>query len=129
MGCNWERDPAHAIRWDWKRDMAITVNGRDMKDAVIKTDQYEMRILELLPDHLKLSIKETAGHPFNFVPRFVTLVYPEGPLNARDTGIIVVAAGKTVEPIIEFERKIRIETFIRMELQYARKKLATIAVE
>ena len=109
--------------------MAITVNGKDMKDAVIKTEQFEMRILELLPDHLKLSIKETAGQPFNFVPRFVTLVYPEGPLNAKDTGIIVVGAGKTIETVIAFERKIRIETFIRMDLQYARKKLATIAVE
>lgn len=122
-------ETAHAIRWDWRGDMAITVNGKEMKDAVIKTDQYEMRILELLPDHLKLGIKETAGQPFNFVPRFVTLVYPEGPLNAKDTGIIVVGAGKTIEPVIQFERKIRIETFIRMELQYARKKLATIAVE
>ncbi len=118
-----------AIRWDWRDDMAITVNGKDIKDAVIKTDQFEMRILELLPDHLKLSIKETAGQAFNFVPRFVSLLYPEGPLNARDTGIIVVGAGKTVEPVVTFERKIRIETFIRMDLQYARKKLATIAIE
>ena len=83
--------------------MAITVNGKDMKDAVIKTEQFEMRILELLPDHLKLSIKETAGQPFNFVPRFITLVYPEGPLNAKDTGIVVVGAGRTIEPVIAFE--------------------------
>ena len=109
--------------------MAITVNGKDMKDAVIKTEQYEMRLLELLPVHLKVSIKETAGQPFNFVPRFVTLVYPEGPLNAKDTGIIVVGSGKTIEVVIEFEKRIRIETFIRMDLQYARKKLATIAIE
>ena len=109
--------------------MAITVNGKDMKDAVIKTEQYEMRLLELLPVHLKVSIKETAGQPFNFVPRFVTLVYPEGPLNAKDTGIIVVGSGKTIEVVIEFEKRIRIETFIRMDLTYARKKLATIAVE
>ena len=109
--------------------MAITVNGKDIKEAVIKTDQFEMRLLELLPDHLKLSIKETAGQSFNFVPRFVVLVYPEGPLNAKDTGILVVGAGRTIEPIITFERKIRIETFIRMDLTYARKKLATIAVE
>jgi hypothetical protein len=109
--------------------MAITVNGKDMKDAVIKTEQYEMRILELMPAHLKVSIKETAGQPFNFVPRFITLVYPEGPLNAKDTGIIVVGSGKTIEAVIEFEKRIRIETFIRMDLTYARKKLATISVE
>jgi hypothetical protein len=109
--------------------MAITVNGKDMKDAVIKTDQYEMRILELIPDYLKLSIKETAGQPFNFVPRFVSLVYPEGTLNAKDTGILVVGRDRTIEPVITFERKIRIERFIRMDLLYARKKLATIVVE
>jgi hypothetical protein len=63
--------------------MAITVNGKDIKDAVIKTEQFEMKILELLPDHIKVSIKETAGQPFNFVPRFVTLVYPEATVNAK----------------------------------------------
>jgi hypothetical protein len=109
--------------------MAITVNGKDIKDAVIKTEQFEMRILELLPDHMKVSIKEVAGQPFNFVPRFVTLVYPEAPLNAKDSGIVSVGVGRTIEVNIEFERRIRIETFIRMDLQYARKKLATIAVE
>jgi hypothetical protein len=109
--------------------MAITVNGKDIKDAVIKTEQFEMKILELLPDHIKVSIKETAGQPFNFVPRFVTLVYPEATVNAKDTGIVVVGARRTIEAVIEFEKRIRIETFIRMDLQYARKKLATIAVE
>jgi hypothetical protein len=109
--------------------MAITVNGKEMKDAVIKTDQFEMRILELTPDHLKVSVKETAGQPFNFVPRFMTLAYPEAPLNAKDSGIVAVGVGRTVELTIQFERRIRIETFIRMDLQYARKKLATIAVE
>jgi hypothetical protein len=120
---------AHVIRSAWRGDMAITVNGKDIKDAVIKTEQFEMMILELLPDHLKVSIKETAGQPFNFVPRFVALVYPEGAVNAKDTGIVVVGARKTIEATIEFEKRIRIETFIRMDLQYARKKLATIAIE
>jgi len=31
--------------------MALRVNGKDIKDAIIKTDQFEMRILELTPDH------------------------------------------------------------------------------
>lgn len=117
------------IRSAWRGDMAITVNGKDIKDALIKTEQFEMKIVELLPDHLKVSIKETVGQPFNFVPRFVTLVYPEGAINAKDTGIVVVGARKTIEATIEFEKRIRIETFIRMDLQYARKKLATIAIE
>ena len=59
----------------------------------------------------------------------MTLVYPEAVVNARDTGIVVVGARRTIEAVIEFEKRIRIETFIRMDLQYARKKLATIAIE
>jgi len=58
--------------------MALRVNGKDVKEAIIKTDQFEMRILELTPDHLKVTVKETSGHPFNFVPRFFEMIYPEG---------------------------------------------------
>ena len=109
--------------------MALRVNGKDMKDAVIKTDQFEMRILELIPDHLKASIKDSSGHPFNFVPRFIEMIYPEKSIGAKDTGIMTVGAGKTIEPVIEFKEKLRIETFIIMELRYARKKLASITLE
>jgi hypothetical protein len=109
--------------------MAVRVNGKDMKDAVIKTDQFEMRILELIPDHLKVAIKEISGHPFNFVPRFVEMIYPEKSIPARDTGIISVGAGKAIETLIEFREKLRIETFVTMELRYARRKLASIAIE
>jgi len=37
--------------------------------------------------------------------------------------------GKTVETLVEFREKLRIETFVTMELRYARKKLASITVE
>jgi hypothetical protein len=109
--------------------MAVRVNGKDMKDAVIKTDQFEMRILELIPDHLKVGIKEVSGHPFNFVPRFLEMIYPEKSIAARDTGVISVGVGKVIETLIEFQQKLRIETFVTMELRYARKKIATIAIE
>jgi hypothetical protein len=109
--------------------MAIRVNGKDMADAVIKTAQFEMKILELIPDHLKLSVKGISGEAFNFVPRFLSMVYPDRPVNAKDTGILVVGAGKTVETAIEFQEKLRIERFTNMELRYARAKLATITVE
>ena len=109
--------------------MALRVNGKDMKDAVIKADQFEMRILELIPDHLKVSVKESNGHPFNFVPRFLEMVYPDKTVAAKDTGIIALGAGKTIEQVIEFQARLRIETFLIMELRYARKKLATIALE
>ena len=109
--------------------MALRVNGKDMKEAVIKTDQFEMRILELTPDHLKVSVKEISGHPFNFVPRFLEIIYPEKSIAARDAGIISVGAGKTIETVVQFQEKLRIETFVTMELRYARRKLASITVE
>ena len=109
--------------------MAIRVNGKDMKDAVIKTDQFEMRILELIPDHIKVTVKESAGRSFNFVPRFLEMVYPDKTIAAKDAGIVSLAAGKTMERVIEFEQRLRIEAFLMMDLRYARKKLATIMVD
>ena len=100
-----------------------------MKDAVLKTDQFDMRILELIPNHMKVSVKESSGHPFNFVPRFLEMVYPEKSIPAKDTGIIALGAGKTIEQVIEFRERLRIEAFLMMDLRYARRKLATITVE
>jgi hypothetical protein len=109
--------------------MAIRINGKDMKDAVIKADQFEMKILEFIPDHVKASIKGTSGQSFNFVPRFMTMVYPDKTIEARDTGIMVVRPGSPIEPVIQFREKLRIEAFLTMELRYARQKLASIVVE
>ena len=109
--------------------MALRINGKDMKDAVLKTDQFDMRILELIPNHMKVSVKEISGHPFNFVPRFLEMVYPEKSIPAKDTGIIALGAGKTIEQVIEFRERLRIEAFLMMDLRYARRKLATITVE
>jgi hypothetical protein len=109
--------------------MALRINGKDMKDAVLKSEQFEMRILELIPDHMKIVVKESSGHPFNFVPRFLEIVYPEKSIAAKDTGILALGVGKSVERVIEFQERLRIETFLMMDLRYARKKLATIVVE
>jgi len=109
--------------------VALRINGKDIKDAVLKTDQFEMRILELVPDHMKVTVKETSGHPFNFVPRFVEMVYPEKTIAAKDTGIVALDVGKSIEQVIEFKERLRIETFLMWELRYARRKLATIVVE
>ena len=100
-----------------------------MKDAVLKADQFEMRILELIPDHIKVTVKENSGHPFNFVPRFLEMVYPDKSIPAKDTGIIALGVGKTIEQVIEFRERLRIEAFLMMDLRYSRKKLATITVE
>jgi hypothetical protein len=109
--------------------VALRVNGKDMKDAVLKTDQFEMRILELTPDHIKVQVKESTGHPFNFVPRFLEMAYPEKVIGAKDTGILAVGAGKSVEEVIQFQERLRIESFLMMDLRYAKKKLATITVD
>ena len=109
--------------------MALRINGKDMKDAVLKADQFEMRILEFIPDHMKINVKESAGHAFNFVPRFLQIVYPDKIVNAKDTGIVALGVGKSMDQVIEFQERLRIETFLMMDLRYARKKLGTIVVE
>jgi len=63
------------------------------------------------------------------VPRFFEIVYPEKVVAAKDQGIIAVAAGKSVEHVVVFQEKLRIETFLMMDLRYARKKLGTISIE
>src|SRR5262245_40836318 len=100
-----------------------------MKDAVLKADQFELRILDLIPARMKVQVKESSGHPFNFVPRFFEIVYPEKTIGAKDAGIIAIGTGKTIEQVIEFQENLRIETFLMMDVRYARKKLATIVVE
>lgn len=109
--------------------MSVKINGKDMKDAVIKTDQYEMKILEITPDHVKVSVKDTYGEAFNFVPRFISIAYPDRTINAKDEGIVVVGSGKTVEHVIQFAEKLRIERFTSMKLLYAKRKLADITIE
>ena len=109
--------------------MALRINGKDMKDAVLKTDQFEMRVLELVPDHMKVNVKESTGHPFNFVFRFVEIVYPEKTISAKESGSIALSAGKSVDVVITFQERVRIEAFLTFELRYARKKLATIVLE
>ncbi len=110
--------------------MAILVNGKDMKDAVIKTENYEMRITELTPEGMKLSLKETYGEAFNFVPRFITIVYPDTrTIAAKDTGIVVVPRKETAQASIQFAEKLRIERMMSFELRYARRKLAEISIE
>jgi len=118
-----------AIRCHLEVEVAIRVNGKDMKDAVLKTDQFEMRILEFIPDHMQVNVKESSGHPFNFVPRFLEIVYPDKTIGAKDTGIIALGIGNSSEQVIEFRERLRIEVFLMMDLRYARKKLATIVVE
>jgi hypothetical protein len=109
--------------------MAIRINGKEMKDAVLKTDQFEMRILEIVPDHMKIQVKDASGHPFNFVPRFLELVYPDKTVGVKDNGIVAVGAGKSIEQAVQFQERIRIESFLMADLRYARKKLATIVWE
>lgn len=108
--------------------MAILFNGKPMKDVVLKTDQFEMRILEFLPDRMRIQVK-SVGQPFNFAPRFLEIAYPEKVIPVKDAGIVALGAGKTVEQVVQFQERLRIESFLMMDLRYARRKLATISVE
>jgi len=109
--------------------VAVRINGKDMKDAVLKSDQFEMRILELVPDRMRIQVKESGGHPFNFVPRFLEMAYPDKVIAAKDSGIVPMRVGGSVEQVVVFQERLRIEAFLMMELRYARKKLATISVD
>src|SRR5262249_14864265 len=109
--------------------MALRINGKDIKDVVLKTDQFELRILDLIPAQMKVQVKESAGHPFNFVPQFFEMVYPEKTIGVKDSGIVAVGVGKSLEQVLEFKERLRIETFLMWDLRYAKKKLATITVE
>ena len=109
--------------------MALRINGKDMKDAVMKTDQFEMRILDFIPDRMRINVKESSGHPFNFVPRFLEVVYPDKVIGVKDGGIVGLGAGKSVEQVVMFQERLRIEPFLMWDLRYAKKKLATIVVE
>jgi hypothetical protein len=107
---------------------ALRINGKDMKEAVIRTDQFEMRILELIPDRMRIQVKEVAG-PFNFALRFLEMVYPDKTVPAKDAGIVPLGAGRTVELTVVFQERLRIEAFLMMDLRYARRRLATISVD
>lgn len=110
--------------------MAIIVNGKDMSVAVMKTDQFEMRLLELTPDGMKVRVNAVTGEAFSFVPRFMSIIYPDTKtVNAKDTGVTTVPAKQAVEVTIQFTEKIHMERMMSFELRYARKRLAEISIE
>ena len=109
--------------------MAIIVNGTDMKEAVIKTEQFEMRVLDLTPDFLKVNVTGISRDAFNFVPRFITIVYPEKTVSARDAGPIAIRPKESAQVSISFREKLRIEKFLPFDLRYTNKRLATISIE
>ncbi len=110
--------------------MAIRVNGKDMKEAVIKTDQFEMRLLEMTSGHMKVSVKDIVGEAFRFAPRFISIAYPDTKVvNGKDSGTATVPAKQAVEVMIEFAEKLHMEPFMTFELRYARRRLAEISIE
>lgn len=132
MDFAWAAEKVLAIRSEFGKSglMIIRINGKDMKDAVLKTDQFEMRVLELTPDYMKVSIKDLHRESFSFVPRFIGIYYPEGrTVNGKDSGPTTVPADKEIEITIEFEAKIRVEMLVSFDLLYARRKLATVSIE
>ena len=110
--------------------MAIRINGKDMKDAVIKTTQYEMRISELMPDHMNITVTDISGESFSFVPRFLQIAYPDSKvINVKDTGVMVIRAKQSVSATAEFAEKLRMEVLMSFTLLYSRRRLAEITIE
>jgi hypothetical protein len=110
--------------------MTIRINGKDMKEAVLRTDQFEMRLLELTSEYMKATVRDIHRESFSFVPRFVSVYYPEGEtINGKDTGSVTIAGDKPVEVTVEFQDRIRVEMLVAFDLLYARRKLATISIE
>ena len=62
--------------------MVIKIDGKLMDEAVIRTQQMELRILEIVEDRIEFDVREIYGEPFKFVPRFFKLVYSDGSIIA-----------------------------------------------
>ena len=110
--------------------MAIKINGKDMKEAVITTDQYEMRFSDISGDSMKVTVKETYGEGFSFVPRFFKAVYPDKTtIPAKLGDAIPVGSGKTIEHTVVFQGKLRLDKGTSFQLIYGTKKLADVKIE
>jgi hypothetical protein len=79
---------------------------------------------------MKVTVNATTGEAFSFVPRFMSIIYPDSKtVNARDTGVTTIPAKQAVEVTIQFAEKIHMERLMSFELRYARKRLAEIIIE
>lgn len=112
--------------------MPIKINGKDLKDAVIKTDQFEIRISEIAGDTIKMSVKDVYGEAFTFVPRFFRVVYPDKTtIAAKDVATIPVPTSQTIEHALVFQSKLKLDkgTKFRLVYGFGDRKLADISVE
>jgi hypothetical protein len=53
--------------------IAIKIDGVEISEAVIRTEQMELRVLEMGTDRITFEVKAVYGESFNFVPRFFRL--------------------------------------------------------
>jgi hypothetical protein len=110
--------------------MVIKIDGVEISQAVIKTEQMELRVLEVGDDRMTFEVQDVYGESFNFVPRFFRFVYSGGStVAATDQETRVVQAGETIESTVVFERALRLEARMKIEMRYGMSRLADVTVE
>ena len=110
--------------------IVIKIDGVEISEAVITTQQMELRVLEMDDDSITFEVKDLYGESFNFVPRFFRFVYADGSsIAAKDQETRVVQAEETIQSTVIFETKLRFEAGMRIELRYGMAKLANVTVE
>ena len=58
--------------------MVIKIDGKEIQDAVIRTQQMELRSLEIAQDRIEFEVKDIYGESFNCIPCFFKLAYSDG---------------------------------------------------
>ena len=111
--------------------MVIKIDGKEIQDAVIRTQQMELRILEIAQDRIEFEVKDIYGESFNFVPRFFKLAYSDGSVIAAkaDQETAALLANETLEVTVVFAEALRFEAGMKIQMNYGFSTLAEITVE
>ena len=111
--------------------MVIKIDGKEIQDAVIRTQQMELRVQEISEDRIEFQVKDIYGESFNFVPRFFKLVYGDGSIIAAkaDQETLALLANETLEATVVFAEELRFEVGMKIRMSYGLSTLAEITVE
>jgi len=111
--------------------LIIKIDGSDLDSAVIKTQQMELRVLDIKADAMRFEVKDIYGESFNFVPRFFKLIYEDGSIIAakKEQTTIPLLPKEVLAAKVTFEADFRFKQGMRVELHYGLSILAEITVE
>lgn len=98
--------------------MVLKIDGKLIDEAVIRTQQMGLRILEIAEDRIEFNVREIYGEPFNFVPRFFRLVYSDGSIIAAKTeqGAVTLRANEALKAAVVFAKELRFETGMKIQM-------------